>query len=174
MWQNYGMIATPAPNLLPTGGTGSYHDNYGRDAGTTGKNGLFLFTRFVIGLRKAHPCLRLDRFADFQMDSGKDVTYWFKGRDGESDVQDGDGRIHWRVDGSAIGDTDFLLLVNLHHEGADFAVPAPRAGKQWRRIIDTDGWAESQGNFWRRQSAEAVSGGYFVHPRSLVVLQETV
>ncbi|HKP94353.1 MAG TPA: isoamylase [Fibrobacteria bacterium] len=173
MWLNYGMIATPAPNLLPTGGTGSYHDNYGRDAGTSGKNGLFLFAHFVIGLRKAHPCLRQDRFADFRMDSGNDVTHWFKGRDGEANVEDGDGRIHWRIDGSAVGDTDFLLCVNMHHEGAEFPIPAPHAGKTWRRILDTAAWAEAQGNFWAPDKAEAVAGGYFVHPRALAVLQET-
>jgi isoamylase len=172
MWHNYGMIGTAAPTRLPTGGTGAYHDNYGFDAGPTGKNGLFLFTRFVIGLRKAHPCLRLDRFGDFAMDAGDDVTYWFKGPDGNTDIADGNQPIHWRIDGSGIGDTDFLLLVNMGPEMAEFPVPAPSAGKHWIRIIDTASWAETQGNFWTPAQADTITGNYRVHPRSIAVFQE--
>ncbi|MDB5105520.1 MAG: isoamylase precursor [Fibrobacteres bacterium] len=174
IWQNYGMIATPAPTALPTGGTGSYHDNYGRDGGGTGKNGFFLFTRNLIALRNAHPCLRLDRFADFRMDSGNDVTYWFKSADGNADVRDGDSRIHWRIDGSGIGDTDFLLCVNMDGEGTEFPIPAAQAGKRWLRIIDTAAWAEADGNFWPAERAGTISDRYWAHPRSVVVLQETV
>jgi glycogen operon protein len=172
MWQNFGMIATRAPTLLPTGGTGAYHDNYGVDGGPTGKNGVFLFARAVIGIRKAHPCLRVERFGDFQMDSGNDVTYWFKGPDGIADVQDGDPRIHWRIDGSGIGDTDFLLCVNMGTEDAEFAVPAAAAGKRWLRVIDTAAWAEGDGNYWAAERAETIVGSYGVHGRSVVVLQE--
>ncbi|MDB5050820.1 MAG: glycogen debranching enzyme [Fibrobacteres bacterium] len=173
MWQNYGMIATPAPNALPTGGTGFYHDNYGRDGGVSGKNGLFLFARYVIGLRKTHHGLRQDKFADFKMDAGNDVTFFFRGPDGAANVEDGNGRVHWRIDGSAVGDTDFLILANMHSEGADFSIPAPEPGKSWRRLIDTAAWAEALGNFWPADKAEAVSGRYWVHPNALVVLQET-
>ncbi len=174
IWANYGMIATPAPTSLPTAGTGTYHDNYGRDGGVTGKNGLFLFTHFVVGLRKAHPCLRQDRFADFVMDSGNDVTYWFKGPDGITDVVEGDPRIHWRIDGSAVGDTDFLVCVNLGTQEAEFAIPAAEAGKRWLRLIDTAAWAEAHDNIWPAAKAETIVGNYRVHPDSLVVLQETV
>jgi isoamylase len=173
MWQNYAMIATPAPTSIPTAGTGFYHDNYGRDGGRTGKNGLFLFTHFVIGLRKAHPSLRVDRFGDLNMEAGNDVTYCFRSPDGQGEALDGDPRIHWRIDGSGIGDSDFLLFVNQSHEGAAFTVPPAAAGKRWLRLIDTASWAEADGNFWPAERAEAIRDGYWVHPRSVVVLRET-
>ena len=173
MWQNYGMIGTPAPTALPTGGSGAYHDNYGRDANPSGRNGLFLFARFVIGLRKAHPCLRQDRFADFVMDAGNDVTFCFRAPDGQGNVEDGSGRIHWRIDGSAVGDSDFLICVNMEPEGAGFRIPLPEPGKKWRRLIDTAAWAEAEGNFWPPGKAEIIADAYWVHPRSLIVLQES-
>jgi glycogen operon protein len=173
MWQNYGMIATPAPNALPTGGSGAYHDNYGRDNGPSGKNGLFLFVHKLIGLRKRHPCLRQDKFADLVMDSGNDVTFCFRSRNGVGEVADWETRIHWRIDGSAVGDTDFLLCVNMDPKSADFAMPAAAAGKSWRRILDTASWAEAHGNHWTLAEADVISDGYWVHGYSLAIFQET-
>jgi glycogen operon protein len=135
---------------------------------------LFLFTRFVIALRKAHPCLRVDRFGDFAMDTGNDVTHWFKAPDGNADIADGDQRIHWRIDGSGIGDVDFLLLINMGADAADFPIPAPSAGKRWLRIVDTAAWAEAEGNFWTPSRAQEISGNYGVNPRSLAILQEGI
>jgi isoamylase len=172
MWLNYDMIATPAPNTVPTGGSGSYHDNYGKDGNPSGKNGLFLFLRYLLGLRKAHPCLRQDRFGDFSLDSGNDVTYWFKRADGASDLSDGDRAVHWRIDGSAIGDSDFLLCVNMGWKDVEFSLPAARAGKGWRRIVDTAAWAEAHGNFWTLAEAETMGSSYGVQAYSLLVLQE--
>lgn len=173
MWQNYDMIATPAPNAVLTGGSGSYHDNYGRDGSPTGANGLFLYQKFLVGLRRAHPCLRQDRFADFDLDSGNDVTYWFKKPDGLSDLGDGDRCLHWRLDGSAIGDVDFLACLNMESHGVDFAIPPSRAGRQWRRLVDTATWAEAHGNFWSDGEMDAVEGAYGVHPWSLAVFVES-
>jgi glycogen operon protein len=68
IWQNFGMIGTPSPTAIPTGGSGAYHDNYGTDSSPTGKNGLFLFIKFLLQLRKLHPCLRQARFGDLVMD----------------------------------------------------------------------------------------------------------
>ncbi len=172
MWLNYGMIATPAPDAVPTGGSGSYHDNYGRDGGSTGKNGLFLFVRYVIGLRKRHPCLRQDKFADLVMGSGNDVTFDFRDASGIGNVRDGDSRIRWCIDGSGVGDSNFLLCVNLDPQGAEFTLPAASPGKSWRRIIDTASWAEAQGNFWTAAGADTVLDRYWTHPYSLAVLQE--
>jgi len=172
MWLNFDMIGTPAPTSVPTGGSGVYHDNYGRDLNPTGKNGLFLFTRFLVQLRKMHPCLRQSKFADLVLDQGGDVTYWFKGEDGVSELQPDARCLHWRINGRAIGDEDFLLCVNMWEQGVRFAIPAPRQGRRWVRLVDTAPWAEVFGNFWDANRADTVESNYWVNPHSVVVLIE--
>jgi len=172
MWMNFDMITSSAPTSLPTGGSGAYHDNYGRDQNPTGRNGLFLFTHFLLQLRKAHSCLRQARFADLLLDEGNDVTYWFKHEDGVSNF-DPDARcLHWRIDGSEVGDDDFLVCVNMWHQGVLFAIPSPSAGRRWIRLIDTAPWAEAFGNFWDAGLADEVELDYWVNPHSVVVLIE--
>jgi len=172
VWQNFDMIATSAPTSIPTGGSGGYHDNYGRDSNPTGKNGLFLFARFLIHLRKKHPCLRQARFGDLALDEGNDVTYWFKSADGQTNLKYDDRCLQWRIDGSAIGDSDFLLCVNSSNEEVRFTLPTPRPGHKWFRLIDTAPWAEPSGNFWSTESASAIEADYGVNPFSVVVLIE--
>ena len=106
------------------------------------------------------------------MDSGGDVTYWFKREDGISDLGDGDRAVFWRIDGSGIGDTDFLLCVNMRPCETAFSLPPAHAGKSWQRIADTADWAEMHGNCWLPQAADPVAGSYVVHPWSLAILQE--
>ena len=172
IWQNFGMIDTPAPTGIPTGGSGVYHDNYGTDSSPSRKNGLFVFMRFLLQLRKSHPCLRQARFGDLVMDEGNDVTYWFKSEDGVTDFHRDAHCLHWRIDGSAIADSDFLLCVNMSHRTVEFRIPPPRSGRQWIRISDTAPWAETAGNFWTADAAEVMGSEYWVHPYSVVVLQE--
>ena len=174
VWQNFDMIATSAPTSVPTGGSGAYHDNYGKDLNPTGKNGLFLFTSFLLHLRKAHPSLRQARFGDLALDQGDDVTYWFKSEDGLSDFDKDDRCLHWRIDGSAIGDVDFLLCINMGTQVVEFAVPSPRSGRRWRRVIDTSPWAETFGNFWATGNDDVIEGSYWVNPRSISVMVETL
>ena len=174
MWQNFDMIATAAPTAVPTGGSGVYHDNYGKDANSTGKNGLFLFTRFLLQLRRAHPCLRQARFADLALDEGGDVTYWFKSEDGISNLEAEARCLHWRIDGSGIGDNDFLIFVNMRNQGVMFVVPRPGPGKQWLRLIDNAHWAESFGNFWTLDQAAVIESTYWANSYSVVVLIEAV
>jgi isoamylase len=173
VWNNYEMIGTTAPTARPTEGTGSYHDNYGTDQNPTGHNGLFLFLKFLLEVRKAHGCLRQTGFADLELDAGDDVTYWFKQSDAHSDLGSGDRCVHWRIDGSAIGDTDFLLCVNMHYQTVRFAIPTPSRGRAWRRVIDTASWAEIHTNCWPVEIADTISSGYDVHPYSVLVLQES-
>jgi glycogen operon protein len=174
MWLNFDMIATASPTSIPTGGSGAYHDNYGRDLNPTGRNGLFLFTRFLLQLRKAHPCLRQARFGDLVMDGGGDVTYWFKNENGVSDCDSGARCLHWRINGGEIGDNDILLFVNMWQEGVLFAVPKPHSARRWTRIIDTAPWAEALGNFWEVGKADMVDSNYWVNPQSVVVLLEVL
>jgi isoamylase len=172
MWNNYDMIATSSPTALPTGGSGAYHDNYGRDANASGLNGLFLFLKFLIALRTAHASLRVDRFGDLSLDTGGDVTFWFKAEDGVTDLRDGDRRIHWRINGRAAGDDDFLLCVNMDGVPASFNLPSPRDGTLWHRVIDTATWAEREANCWPAERAEPMGPYYLVHPFSIAVFQE--
>jgi glycogen operon protein len=172
VWLNYDMIASSWPASSPTGGSGAYHDNYGDDGHISGKNGFFLFTRYLLDLRRKHPCLRQDRFGDLSLDTGNDVTYWFTGSDGVSDYDPDSRVLHWRIDGSAVADVDFAVFVNASNEPVAFFVPTPRPGCHWRRLIDTASWAEPRGNTWPSDTADIVNGNYRTHPHSIVVLQE--
>jgi glycogen operon protein len=172
MWNNWQMLATTRPNAVPTGGSGAYHDNYGDDGHPGGVNGLFQFVRYLTALRRSCDSLRVTRFGDLVLDSGDDVTYWFTREDGMTGVCEGDCRMHWRIDGSAIGERDLLLCINMHAWPADFVMPRPEAGRCWRRLIDTAEWAEPEGNCWALEHAAAIETHYVVHPYAVAVFQE--
>ena len=138
-----------------------------------GANGLFLFVRFLVQLRKAHGALRVDRFGDFTLDDGSDVTFWFKVEDGVTDLRGGDRRVHWRIDGSAAGEHDFLLCVNMDHHPVEFALPVPRDRRRWLRIVDTAAWAESADNCWPLERADPMGSRLSVHPYSIAVFEES-
>jgi glycogen operon protein len=78
----------------------------------------------------------------------------------------------WRIDGSAIGERDFLLCVNMDHAEAAFTLPPPPDGGAWRRLVDTAAWAEPFGNAWMFERADRMGAEYVVHPYSVVVFQE--
>jgi isoamylase len=172
IWNNYAAIATSRPTSIPTGGSGAYHDNYGDDHHPSGGNGLFRFARFLMQLRRSCDSLRVDRFADLALDSGGDVTYWFKRADATSDPREGDRAVHWRIDGSAVGDRDLLICLNMAAIDVTFALPVPASGLRWRRLIDTAAWAEAHGNCWEVDVADGMGATYMVHAFSLAVFQE--
>jgi glycogen operon protein len=172
VWNNYGEIATSRPTSIPTGGSGAYHDNYGDDGHPSGGNGLFRFARYLMQLRRRCESLRVDRFADFALDSGGDVTYWFKRADATSDLREGDRAIHWRIDGSAVGERDLLVCVNMAADDVAFALPRPTSTLQWRRLLDTAAWAEPHGNCWPADAADVMGTSYIVHAFSVAVFQE--
>jgi glycogen operon protein len=173
IWNNYEMIASAAPTAVPTGGSGAYHDNYGRDGHAGERNGLFLFLHFLLQLRTRHEALRVDTFGDLAMDSGGDVTFGFAAADGGSALSHGCRSVQWRIDGSAVGGQDFLVAVNMDHRPIDFSLPAAHQDRQWTRIIDTATWAEPRGNAWQPAAAETVDGIYMVHPYAIAVFQES-
>jgi glycogen operon protein len=170
-WSNYDMLASDAPHRVPTGGPGAYHDNYGKDAGTSGKNGFFLFVHHLLAIRGRYQCLRQSVFGNFTLGSPGDVTFLFTRPDGISALELEDCALQWWIDGSAVGEDDFLLLINMRHTLVDFRVPPPRGARQWRRIIDTARWAEPEGNTWGASgSAIAPNRSYGVHPFCVAVL----
>jgi isoamylase len=163
-WNNYGMIATDSPHLVATGVTGeAYHNNFGTDAHADGKNALFQFTRQLINLRRSAKALRQ---ADYAM------PIFFAKNDGSSGFDShSDRAVRIQLDGSSIGDSDYLLYVNNWTGTVTFTPPAPDAGKHWVRLIDTATWAESHDNFWTDAQADTITGTYDAHPWSIVVLK---
>ncbi|MCP5363768.1 MAG: glycogen-debranching protein [Hyphomicrobiales bacterium] len=171
-WSNYGMVATHAPNAIETGGGGAYHDNFGTADCAEDRNPLFVFVTNLLRLRRESRALQQRRYADLVMDSGGDVTYSFKREDGISDLYDSNRCVWLRIDGSEVGETDFLLLCNMYSEDMEFAIPQAANGRRWVRIIDTAGWAEPSFNCWVQDQAGEIRDSYEVESFSCVVLRE--
>jgi glycogen operon protein len=163
-WNNYNMIATDSPQLTATGASGeAYHNNLGTDAHADGKNALFTFARQLINLRRASRALRQSDYA---------MTISFARNDGSGGFDShSDRAVRIQLDGSAVGDADYLLYVNNWTGTVTFTPPAPDAGKRWVRIIDTAAWAESHDNFWGDSDADTIAGTYDAHAWSIVVLK---
>jgi glycogen operon protein len=163
-WNNYGMIATDSPQLTSTGVSGeAYHNNLGTDAHADGKNALFQLTRQLIALRRSSRALRQ---ADYAM------PILFAKNDGSAGFNShADRAVRIQLDGSSVGDTDYLLYVNNWTGTVAFTTPAPDAGKKWVRLIDTAAWAESHDNIWSDAEADTIAGTYDAHPWSVVVLK---
>jgi glycogen operon protein len=163
-WNNYRMIASDSPHLVATGVTGeAYHNNFGTDAHADGKNALFQFARQLIALRRSSRALRQ---ADYAMPIA------FAKNDGSAGFNShADRAVRIQLDGSQVGDTDYLLYVNNWTGIVTFTPPAPDAGKRWVRLIDTAAWAEGHDNFWTDAEATTITGTYDVHPWSIVVLK---
>jgi glycogen operon protein len=170
-WTNYAMAGTNAPTRVPTGDGGSYHDNLGQALAPDNRNPIFVLATYLMRLRRAHPALQQSSYAEFLENEGDRVTYSFRREDGVSFPFEGNRALMLRIDGSAIGDADFILLINMHDETVHFQVPPADSTHAWRRLVDTAIWAESDGNCWDRAHAQVVSpGDYGVHPSSVVVL----
>jgi hypothetical protein len=163
-WNNYGMIASDSPHTVSTGTSGeAYHNNFGTDAAADGKNAAFLFTQYVLNLRKNSSALRQGDYAMPISFAKSDGSGGFNG------YSDRAVRIH--LDGSAVGSEDWLLFVNMWTASINFTPPAPDAGKKWVRVIDTAAWAEGNNNLWDPASAWTLGGSYGVNPWSIVVFK---
>jgi glycogen operon protein len=163
-WNNYAMIASDSPHRVATGATGeAYHNNFGTDAHADGKSAVFQLTRQLIQLRRSSRALRQ---ADYAMAISFAKNDGSAGFDSHSDRA---VRIH--IDGSAVGDADYLLYVNNWSGVVTFTPPAADAGTQWVRLIDTAAWAESHDNIWSDAEADTITGAYDVHPWSIAVLK---
>lgn len=120
-------------------------DHYSRE--------LLDFTRYVIKLFHKHPVLRRRRFFQGRRIRGSEVKdlSWFRpdGKEmNEEDWNDGFARaLGLRLAGDAIDEVDpqgdrivddtLLILLNAHHEGVPFKLPAHRAGVRWELILNT-------------------------------------
>ncbi len=175
-WLNYAAVATHAPTRIPTEGPGSYSDNFGCHQSSQRGNGWFRFVCFMLRLRRTHTALRQDKYADMVVNAGDDVTMIFRAIDGVHGPEAQSRTIQWYIDGSSVGDCDFLVLLNTEERVHSFELMAPDTGTCWQRIVDTASWAETNDNFWtlsERRSPRFYGGdGYGVHSHSVVVFQQ--
>jgi isoamylase len=162
-WSNYDSIATDSPQAVPTGSAGEpYHDNFGPDALATGRSACFAFMAYMARLRRGSPALRQGGYEMGIAYSHPDGSVGFEGKE--------DLAFRARVDGSSVGDRDYLLLVNLSCDRVRFAVEEPDAGTCWKRLADTARWAERWDNCWRLEEATEIEGDYEAAACSIVVL----
>jgi isoamylase len=160
-WNNYNMINTDSPNTVIAG----QHNNFGTDNNADGYNTLFKFVKTLTGLRASHDTFRQD---DYNM------SIQYRKENGTSWLSDSDKCVWIRMDGSAVGDSDFIIMINSYHQTVNFTLPTAATGKEWYRIIDTAEWAEGFDNSWSLEEAWKTRGGsYGVFGRSIAVFQET-
>ena len=177
IWNNWAQIASNTPTRLPVDpndpGVGAYFDVVGRCDAPERVNPLFEFARFVTGLRGLDPTLRQNTWGAGQIDENN-VNYLYYRPDLFEAPGPADRQLAVLINGAGIGGTDYLVMVNMHHQPADFRVPDQpdplRPGLNWRRIIDTAPWAESQFNSWAATDAEVITEHYIVEPWSIAVL----
>ncbi len=145
---------------------------------------LWMFTRTLIALRRAHPVMRRRRYYQGKKIRGSEVKdlAWFRPDGKEMRREEwGTGFIRClalRLAGDAIEETDdqgqlvqgetLLLLFNAHHEDVPFVLPSHRASVRWDRVLDS---AEPAGD----QGHGVFKGGdtYLLASRSLVLFSLT-
>lgn len=171
-WNNYAMISSHEPNGVSTETNGAYHNNLGRAATASNVNALFNFSRYMANLRKKHSALKQRGYGDLTLNSGNDVTYLFRKEDGYTYLNGNDRCVWLRIDGSAVGDHDFLVLINMWTEQVAFTVPVDSDSQKWVRLVDTDRWAEDCCNVWDLQTGTVIKNSYTVNPWSIVILEE--
>ncbi len=144
---------------------------------------LLAFVHRIINLRKRHPVFHRRRFFQGRPIKGanvKDVLWLNPAGNEMSEDQwrdasvrcmgmflSGQGLDETDGRGRKLGDEDFLVLLNAHHEDIEFTLPALHAGSQWSAWMDT---SRESG----LRSAETFEAGkaYPLQTRSMVVLME--
>ena len=165
-WNNYRMINTDSPQTVISG----QHNNLGTDSKADSLNSLFVFAKTMVQLRRDHVALRQ---TDYNM------PIYIRKEDGSSSLSDSDKCVWVQLDGSAVGDSGFLVFINSHSADVDFKIPAAAAGKKWVRIADTAYWAESSSsNVWTTAAGwyptpTTSDSIYGVKARSVVIFQES-
>jgi glycogen operon protein len=188
-WTNYDQIATNQPTALEpcpaegaqrgrlltaTDGSGHprYHDNFGKAECDSLNNPVFRLVHFLIQLRQRSAILANLKYGDLSLERGPDVTYRFYREDAHSHIFDGNRCMIVIIDGRAVSEGDFAVLINMWSESVSFTLPKTREDYEWRRIVDTASWAEPVSNFWPLNKAEVVRSPYSVHAYSMVVLEQ--
>jgi len=115
---------------------------------------LFEFVRRMIDLRRRHPLFHRRRFFEGRAIHGggiKDIV-WLRPDGGEMTDEEWSnaharslavylaGEALEEVDsrGRKLTDSNFLVVINAHHEAVDFVLPSFHAQAMWQVILDTD------------------------------------
>ena len=165
-WSNYNMINTDSPHKVATGGSGTYHNNFGTFANNDGVNGNFMFMNYMLKLKASEPALNQANY---------NVKYNFKKEDGTNDLVDGDRCVWLHIDGSSVsGGSDYLVFMNMYTAEVEYTVPKASSGKTWVRIVDTQKHFEGDFNCWDLTAINTaeIADAYGVMPWSVVILKE--
>jgi isoamylase len=162
-WNNYDSIRSDSPQAVSTLASGGpYHDNFGPDLIADGRSACFRFLSFMARLRRGSRALRQGNY---------DMSIAYSRADGSPGYDsDADEAFRVRIDGSAVDDRDFLILVNLSFEAVRFRVEEPDEGTKWTRIADTAHWAEAGDNVWEPDRAAVIRTDYEAKAFSIVLL----
>jgi glycogen operon protein len=144
---------------------------------------LLAFVQRMINLRKRHPVFRRRRFFQGRPIKGAEVKdiLWLNSSGHEMGEEEwrnpavhclgmflsGQGLEEMDERGRRVTDTDFLVLMNSHHEDVPFTLPAFRQGSRWIAWMDT-----SRENGLRPVETHDAGAVYDLQARSLVVLME--
>jgi isoamylase len=144
---------------------------------------LLLFAQRIINLRKRHPVFRRRHFFQGRPIKGADVkdVLWLRPDGGEMTEEEwrnssvhslgmflsGQGLDETDERGRKVSDTDFLVLLNPHHQDVAFTLPAFRPTSRWMAWMDT-----SRENGLRPAATHDSAATYPLQARSLVVLME--
>lgn len=164
-WNNYNMINTDSPHLIPTDGTGEpYHNNFGTFGNTKNKNGNFEFAKYMMKLHASEPALNQKDYA---------VVYEFKKENGTSTLS-GDDKCVWiKINGSTVPNgSDYLVFMNMHKAQVYYTIPEAGAGHSWVRLADTQSYFETDFNCWSSDKVIPCAGTYGVAPWSVVILKK--
>ena len=179
MWNNWAMLASNTPTQLPVDPDDpdaySYFDVVGTCDADPDVNPLFRFAQYVTRLRALDPTLRQKAWGDGKLDSDN-VSYLYYRPDLEGPPGPTDRQVTVLINGTGIGGTDYLMMVNMYTHPADFRIPdvselqRPAPTLKWHRIIDTASWAEEYTNSWAPADGEVIVDKYTVEPWSIAVL----
>jgi glycogen operon protein len=141
------------------------------------------FVQRMINLRKRHPVFRRRHFFQGRPIKGANVkdVLWLNPSGNEMSEDEwhdpsvhglgmflsGQGLEETDERGRKLSDTDFLLLLNSHHEDVAFTLPAIRKGSRWIAWMDT-----SHEGGLRAADTHESGTAYPLQARSMVVLME--
>jgi isoamylase len=147
------------------------------------------FVADLISLRRAHPALRRRRHLSGRPRTGAAVpdVLWFTPAGTQMTERDWDenttaGSIAVFLNGTDIPecgprgepviDTNFLILLNPHHEAVSFTLPDERCGQRWEVVVDTARPLLGRlGDTGYGQAKPAAGGELKVGPRTTTVLR---
>ncbi|GAQ84892.1 isoamylase [Klebsormidium nitens] len=121
------------------------------------RDGFFAFTRKCIEFRKKHPMLARENFL-----SDSDVT-WHEDNWGNWESR----FLAFTFHEGQLGGGDLYLAFNAHDFWVEAMLPAPPAGKQWFRVVDTNLAAPDD---FVEEGVPGLGGKYSLTPYSSIML----